>query len=186
MTQPSDSPSADLLARLFAYAEKPRGNRSGRIWTVQELLSLLDPKESVAAIAERMGIKRAVVTYELVRMRRAGFVVPDRPMGTGRLPRTIAIENDLRVGMIVADVARKYGVTAPRVREIRDRAGIPVRRWRWTDQERQLVIVHQDRPTPEVAKLIGRSVSAVDRERSQLIAQELVRPKITRPRKRPE
>lgn len=184
MTHPPDPTSSDLQTQLADYAAAPRGNRARRTWTVDELLPLLDPSAPVAAIAARIGVKRAVVTYELLRMRRAGLPVPTRPMGGQRSPRTIAIEDDLRSGMIVADVARKYGLTVPRVREIRIRAGIPPVTRSWSDQDRQFLITHQDRPVQDLAVLLNRSVRAVYGQRQQLIAQGRIRPKKVRRRKR--
>jgi len=126
----SDPPlDPDLLARLIAYAAAPRATRT---WTLAELRPLFDPAVSVSTIAGRLGVKRAVVTYELVRVRRAGFPVPVRPSGGERSSRTLAIAGDLRTGMSIEDVARKYGLTEPRVREIRIRAGIPVRSRLWS------------------------------------------------------
>ncbi len=61
------------------------------------------------------------------------------------------------------------------------RAGIPARPRAWTEAERALVIAHQDRPTAEVAALLGRSVQGVDQMRSVLIAEERIRAKIVRP-----
>lgn len=173
------------LAQLDAYARQPRGNRSGRTWTVDELLLLLDPTVTVATSMDRLQIeKRAVVTYELVRLRRAGFPVPGRTNGSVRAPRTIAIEDDLRAGLTDAEAARRYEVSPGRINEIRHRAGIRVQHHEWTDEERALVIAHQDRSAREVAALVGRSVRAVGGLRSQLIAEGRIRPKIVRPRKR--
>ena len=81
----------------------------------------------MSTIAGRLGVKRAVVTYELVRVRRAGFPVPVRPSGGERSSRTLAIAGDLRAGMTDAEASRRYGVTPVRVWQIRTRAGIPVR-----------------------------------------------------------
>lgn len=124
-----DLPPLDpaTLARLTAYAARPRGNRSGRTWTVDELLTLLDGTVPVTAIMDRLGVPRAAVTYELVRLRRAGFPVPARPCGWARSPRSLAIEDDLRAGMTDAEASRRYGVTPVRVWQIRTRAGILVR-----------------------------------------------------------
>lgn len=172
------------LARLEAYAATPRGNRSARTWTVDELLTLFDPTVPVTAIMDRLGVKRAVVTYELVRLRRAGFPVPDRPSGGARSPRTIAIEDDLRAGMSDAEAARRHGVSPVRVQQVRVRAGLPTTRRLWTEGDREVLIAHQDRPTRDVAEMVGRPVRAVDAERLQLIAEGRITPKIVRTRKR--
>ena len=156
MTKPPYPPPHNVLAPLTAYAALPRGGRAGRTWTVDELLPLLDPTVSVTAIAERMDVKRAVVTYELIRLREAGFPVPERPTGGERSPRAIAIEADLRSGMTNAEAARRPGVQQPWVREIRIRAGIPPRTRPWSDEERQFLVTHQDRPVRELAELLGR------------------------------
>lgn len=177
------SVNRDTLARLTDYAAEPRGNRSGRTWTVDELAPLLDRSAPVAAIAERMNVTRSVVTYELIRMRRAGFPVPDRPARRKRSPRAIAIEDDLRSGLTDAETARRHGVGQPWVREIRLRAGIPPCARSWTDDERQLVIDHQRLPVHEAAALVGRSVFAVYGERRQLIAAGRIRAKTVRPRR---
>ncbi len=131
-----------------------------------------------------LNVKRAVVTYELVRLRRAGFPVPERPTGGRRSTRTIAIEDDLRAGLTDAEVARRHGVSPVRAREIRGRAGIPVSRGAWTDAERAVLIAHQDRPAREVAALVGRTVRAVETERSKLIIEGRIKPKIVRRRRR--
>ncbi|MBA2753673.1 MAG: hypothetical protein H0U40_04320 [Chloroflexia bacterium] len=172
------------LARLEAYAAERRGNRRGHTWTVIELLPLLDPTVPVRTIAADLGVPRAAVTYELVRLRRAGFPVPERPTGGTRSARTIAIEADLRAGLIDAEAARRHGVSAVRVREVRLRAGIPALSRRWTEDERAVLIACQARPTPEVAALLGRSVRAIEGERYRLIGQGRIRAKIVRPRKR--
>ena len=178
---------ATMLNRLTAYAAKPRSSRASRTWTVDDLLPLLDPTVTVAVIAERMGVQRAVVTYELVRMRRAGLPVPDRLMQGGeRSARTIAIEADLQFGMTDAEVARKHGVKPPWVREIRMRAGIPPRTRPWTDDERHVVITLQDWPVQDVAVLLNRPVRAVYTQRQQLIAQGRIQPKFARRRQCPE
>ncbi len=116
------------LARLEAYASAPRGSRSGRPWTVDEILTLLDGAVPVTAIMDQLGVKRATVTYELVRLRRAGFPVPVRPGNWTRSPWTLAIEADLRAGLTDAEASRRHGVTPVRVWQIRVRAGIPARR----------------------------------------------------------
>lgn len=177
MTQPPDPPSPNVLAPLTAYAASPRGGRAGRTWTVDELLPLLDPTVSVAAIAERMGVKRSVVSNELARMRRFGLPVPVRSTSEERSPRTIAIEADLRSGMTNAEAARRHEVAEPWVRQIRIRAGIPPRTRPWTDDDRQVLITHQDRPVHEMATLLDRSVRAVYAQRQLLIAQGRIRPK---------
>lgn len=183
----SDPPlDPDLLDRLTAYAAAPRGNRAGRTWTLAELLTLFDPAVPVTAIMARLGVKRAVVTYELVRLRRAGFPVPVRPGNWARSTRTLAIEGDVRAGMTDADVAREHGVSPVRVWEIRSRAGIPTTRRFWTEQERVILLAHQDRPAREVAALMNRTARAVETERSRLIIKGRIRPKIVRPRKRAE
>ncbi len=180
----SDLPlDPDLLDRLAAYAAPPRGNRATRTWTIAELLPLFDPAIPVWTIAEQMGVPRATVTYELVRLRRAGFVVTDRPMGAVQSPGSHAIEADLRAGLRDAEVARRHGVTPVRVWQIRHRVGIPVRPTRWSDQERAVLIAHQERPAREVAEMVGRTVRAVDAERSRLIAQGRIAAKIERLRK---
>lgn len=120
----------ETLDRLTAYAAQPRGNRATRAWTVADLLLLLDSAVPVARIATDLGVPRHVVTYELIRLRRAGFPVPDRPSGVRRAPGTRALEADLRAGMTDAEAARWYGVTPARVREVRVWAGIPSRRAR--------------------------------------------------------
>ncbi len=171
------------MAQLHAYAAQPRSPKA-RPWTVDELLSLLDPAVPVTAIMDRLGVARHIVTFELIRLRRAGFPVPRRPGNWARSPRSLAIEEDLRAGMTGAEVARRHGVTEARVSDIRTRAGIPKRQWAWTDDERALVIAYQDRPTREVAALVGRTVRAVDTERSRLIAGGRIRPKIARPRRK--
>lgn len=180
-----DLPPLDpaTLARLEAYAVEPRVRRTVRPWTVDELMLLLNPAVPVTAIMDRLGVKRAVVTYELVRLRRAGFVVPDRPCSWERSPRTRAIESDLRAGMTATDAARKHGLSPARIREIRVRAGIPARPWAWTDDERTILVARQDQPTRDVAALLGRTVRAVDAERSRLIGQCRIRPRIQRPRR---
>lgn len=144
---------------------------------MDELLPLLDATVSVASIAEGKGVKPALVTYELVPMRQAGLPVPVRLKGFERFSGTIAIEDDLRAGMSIADVARKHGVTAPKVSGIRSQAGIPTDVARWTEVERRLIITHQDRSAREVVTLLGRTVRAVSAQRSLLIAEGLVRPK---------
>ena len=63
------------------------------------------------------------------------------------------------------------------------RAGIPARPRAWTEAERALVIAHQDRPTAEVAALVGRSVQWVDQMRSVLMAEGRIRAKIVQPRR---
>ncbi len=113
---------------------------------------------------------------------RAGFPVPARPGAWARSPRSLAIEDDLRAGLTDAAVARRHGVSPARVREIRIRAGIPVQPHGWTEAERTLVIAHQDRSAREVAALLGRTVRAVDGERSRLIRQGRIRAKIVRER----
>jgi len=179
----SDPPILDLLDRLTAYAAAPRGNRAGRTWTLAELLTLFDPAVPVTAIMARLVVKRAVVTYELVHVRRAGFPVPARSSGGERSSRTLAIEGDVRAGRTDAEVAREHGVSPGRVWEIRSRSGIATTRRFWTEAERALVIAHQDRPTPEVAALLGRSVRGVDRVRSILITEGRIRAKIVRSRR---
>ncbi len=177
---PSDLPlDPDLLDRLTAYAAAPRGNRA---WTLAELRPLFDPAVPVSTIAGRVGVKRAVVTYELVRVRRAGFPVPVRPSGGERSSRTLAIEGDVRAGMTDADVAREHGVSPVQVWEIRSRAGIPTTRRFWSEAERALVIAHQRR------HLMGRRwwggpVRGVDRMRSILIAEGRIRSKRSRHRR---
>lgn len=184
---PSDPPlDPDLLDRLTAYAAAPRGNRAGRTWTLAEVLTLFDPAVPVTAIMARLGVKRAIVTYELVRLRRAGFPVPGRSGNWARSPRTLAIEGDVRAGMTDAEVAREHGVSPERVWEIRSRAGIPTTRRFWTEQERVILLAHQDRPAREVAALMNRTVRAVETERSKLIIKGRIRPKIVRPQKRAE
>lgn len=132
MTQPP----SNILARLAAYAAAPRGNRSVRTWTVDDLTLLLDPTVSVNQIMARLDIEtRATVTYELVRLRRAGFAVPRRSNGSVRAPRTLAIEADLRAGMTSAEAARRHGVSPSRIWEMRVRAGIPTRHQGWTEEE---------------------------------------------------
>ena len=173
-----------IVAKLDDYARQPRGNCSGRTWTVDELLLLLDPAVPVTAIMERLNVKRAVVTYELVKLRRVGFPVPGGTNGSVRAPRTIAIEDDLRAGLTKSEAGRRYEVSPGRINEIRHRAAILVQHHGWTDEERTLVIAHQDRSAREVAALVGRSVRAVDGLRSQLIAEGRIRPKKVRPRKR--
>lgn len=170
-------------AQLAAYAATPRGNRAIRTWTIVELLPLFDPTIPVWTIAEQMGVPRATVTYELVRLRRAGFPVPRRTSGSVRAPRTLAIENDARAGMTDAEASRRHGVSPSRVWEMRRRAGMPVQPRGWTDEERDLVIAHQDRSAREMAALVGLSVRAVDGLRSQLIGEGRIRPKIVRPRR---
>lgn len=50
-----------------------------RSWTVDDLRLLLDPAVTVNTIMARLHIpKRATVTFELVRMHRAGLPVPAR------------------------------------------------------------------------------------------------------------
>ena len=73
--------NAATLTQLQVYARQPRGNRSTRPWTVNELLTLLDPMVPITAVTDQLGAKRAVVTYELVRLRWAGFSLPIRPCG---------------------------------------------------------------------------------------------------------
>lgn len=172
----------ETLDRLTVYAAAPRGNRATRTWTVAELRRLLDPAVSVQTIAADLGVPRATVTYELVRLRRTGFPVSRRPSHWTRSPRSLAIEADLRAGMTEAEAARRHGVTPARVREVRIRAGIPVSHRAWTEDERSVVIIHQDRPTPEVAAMLGRSRRAVDSMRAQLIAEGRIRAKIGRTR----
>jgi len=185
MTQPPpDPPPSNILVRLTAYAAAPRGNRSVRTWTIDDLTLLLDPTVCVNQIMARLHIEtRETVTYELVRLRRAGFTVPRRSNGSVRAPRTLAIEADLRAGMTSAEASRQHGVSPARVWEMRVRAGIPARHHGRTDEERGLVIAHQDRLAREVAELVGRSVRAVDGLRSQLIAEGRIRAKIVRPRR---
>ncbi len=183
MTQPPDPPTPELLDQLAAYAAQPCGNRAVHLWTVDDLLTLFDPTVPVTAIMEALGVTRPVVTYELVRLRRAGFAAPDRPTGGERVPRTRAIEADLRAGMTDAEVARRHGVSGVRVWQVRVRAGIPVQQRAWTEAERTLVIAHQDRAAREVAAMVGRSVRAVEAERSRLIGHGRIRPKIRRPRR---
>ncbi len=177
--------SEATLAQLESYASVPR-SRTVRSWSVVELLTLLDPAVPVTAIMDRLGVKRAVVTYELVRLRRAGFSVPDRPSGGVRSPRTLAIEDDLRAGMTDAAAARRHAVSPQRIGQVRHRAGISVRTKVWTEQERDILIAYQDRPACEVAEMVGRTVRAVDGERSRLIAQGRIKAKIVRPKKRAE
>ncbi len=143
MTEPPPIDPATLV-RLEAYAAEPRVRRTVRSWTLEKLLTLLDPAISVTAIMDRLGVPRAVVTYELVRLRRAGFDVPVRPTGAERSSRTRAIEDDLRAGMTNTDAARVHGITPGRVREIRIRAGIPPRGRIWTEAERAIVIAIDD------------------------------------------
>ncbi len=180
------TPSTDLLTQLTAYAALPRGNRSGHLWTVDELLPLLDPAIPVWTIAEQMGVPRATVTYELVRLRRAGFAVPERPCNWTRSPRTFAIEDDPRTGMTDAAVARRCGMSPGRINEFLRRAGIPSLSRRWTEAEREVLIAHQDQPAHAVAALVGRTLRAVDRMRSILIAEGRIGAKIVRPRKADE
>ncbi|MDQ3442533.1 MAG: hypothetical protein M3490_02860 [Chloroflexota bacterium] len=143
-------------ARLTAYAAAPRGNRAGRTWTLAELLTLFDPAVPVTAIMARLGVKRAVVTYELVRLRRAG--------------------------MTDADVAREHGVSPVQVWEIRSRAGIPTTRRFWSEAERALVIAHQRRHLMG-RRWWGGPVRGVDRMRSILIAEGRIRSKRSRHRR---
>ncbi len=172
----------ETLDRLTAYAAAPRGNRATRTWTVAELRRLLDPAVPVQTIAADLGVPRAAMTYELVRLRRAGFAVPRRPSNWTRSARTLTIEADLRAGMSDAEAARWHEVTPAWIREVRIRAGIPVSHRAWTEDERAVVITHQDRPTREVAAMLGRSRRAVDSIRAQLIAEGQIRAKIVRPR----
>ena len=176
------APDPALLARLAAYAATPHGNRATRTWTIAELRPLFDPAIPVWTIAEQMGVPRATVTYELVRLRRAGFAVPERPCNWTRSPRTFAIEDDLRTGMTDAAVARRYGMSPGRINEIRRRAGIPSLSRRWTEAEREVLIAHQDQSAHAVAALVGRTLRAVDGERGRLIAQGRMPAKIVRPR----
>lgn len=171
----------DTMTVLKAYAARPRGNRTFHAWTVDELLPLLDPTVPAQTIAARLGVAEHVVTYELVRMRRAGLPVPLRPKP--RTARTLAIEADLRAGMPEAEVARRHGVGGNRVAAIRGMAGIapPVIRV-WTDDERTVVTAYGHRPVREVADVLGRPVRAVYTERQNLMRRGLLPPKIARPR----
>jgi hypothetical protein len=138
---------------------------------------------SVTEIMARLNIeKRPMVIYELVRLRRAGFAVPERPCNWTRSPRTFAIEDDLRTAMTDAAVARRYGVSPGRINEIRRRAGIPGPLRRWTEAEWEVLIAHQDQPAHAVAALVGRTRRAVDGERGRLIAKGRMPAKIVRPR----
>lgn len=160
-----------MLARLTTYAAQPRGNRSVRRGTVAELVPLLDATVPVGAIAARLGVSRHVVTYELGRLRRSGFPVPDRLSGGVRSPRIIAIEDDLRSGMPDAEATPKHGVTPVRAWLIQDRAGIPTHHWPWTEAERTTLVANQDRSAREVAALLGRTVRAVDTQRQALMRE---------------
>lgn len=172
-----------ILDQLTAYATRPRGNRSLHVWTVDELLILLNPAIPALTIAAGLGVAEHVVTYELVRMRRAGLPVPTRRTRYVRSERTIAIEADLRAGMPEADVARRHGVRTERVGEVRRSIGLPSNARPWTDEERAVVIEYQHQPVREVAEALGRPVRAVYMERQNLIARGLLQPKIKRPRK---
>jgi len=124
----SDPPlDLDPLDRLTAYAAAPCGNRATRTWTLAELGPLFDPAVPVSTIAGRLGVKRAVVTYELVRVRRAGFRFPVRPSGGERSSRTLAIEDDIRSGMTDAEAARRHGVTPARGSSVRGSGGLLIR-----------------------------------------------------------
>lgn len=127
-----------------------------------------------------MGVKRAVVTFELVQLRRAGFLVPERPTWRERSSRAIVIEDDLRAFLTNAEAARRHAASQP---WIRVRAGIPPCTRPGTDHERQLVIANQDRPVHEVADLVNRSVFVVYGEQQRLIAKGRIGPLKERPRK---
>ncbi len=86
--------------------------------------------------------------------------------------------------MTDAEVVRRHGMSPVRVWQVRVRAGIPANSRTWSDEERALLIAHQDRPAREVAALMNRTVRAVETERSKLIIKGRIRPKIVRPRKR--
>ncbi len=130
------------LDHLEAYVAEPRIQRTLRPWSMEELVMLLDPAIPVTAIMDQLGVKRAVVTYELVRLRWTGFPVPNRNVGGERSPRSLAIEENLRAGMSDADVDRRHGATPARVHEIQNRANIPPRFWTWTEAERATLIAH--------------------------------------------
>lgn len=175
-----------ILARLEEYAATPRSPQR-RPWSVDELLVLLDPAVPITAIVARLGVTRTVVTHEMRRLRRAGFVLPTLP--TGALQPTaqmVAIARDVRRGMWDSEAARKYGVTIPAIAYIRRQANIPMRPRRWTERERDILIANQHLTAGEVASLVGRTAGAVGAERSRLIAEGRLSPKKEQSQKRAE
>jgi len=107
------------------------------------------------------------------------------------MSRTDDILRDLRSGMRDAEIARKHGVSRQWVFSVRTQAGLPRSTPpptppkppppnRWTDEHDAYLVAHADQPNAEVAHALGRTVSAIEYRRSQLLAEGRTTPRLRR------